>query len=112
MSPSATPLFVPHKLPGPLLQGTLESRPNRFLTLVRFPDGLVVEAHLGDRGRLEGILFPGAEVHVVAAAGPTRRTAHSLICARGPSLNGGPAPLVSLDPAGANRLVRALLDAG
>lgn len=107
-------LFVPHRLPGALVPGRLRARPNRFLGVVELADGGVVEAHIADRGRLEAILFPGAEVWVVPSASPTRRTAYSLVCARCPSLDGlaGGGPLACLDPAGANRLVRALLEAG
>lgn len=100
------PLLVPHRLPGPLLPGTLVARPNRFLSIVRLADGRVIEAHVGDRGRLEALLVPGAEVHVAPAAGPARRTAHTLLVAR--ESPGG--TLCCVDPAGANRLVRALLE--
>lgn len=106
-------IHLPHRLPGTLIRGSLLERPNRFLGIVQLPDGQVVEAHIADRGRLEEILFPGAEVWVVPAASPTRRTAFSLVCARCPPLGTAPTgPLACLDPAGANRLVRALLEAG
>lgn len=99
---------------GPFERGILLERPNRFLGLVQRADGSVVEAHIGDRGRLEEILFPGAEVYLAKAPdGSTRRTAFTLLCARCPGLDGrGPGPLTCLDPAGANRLVRSLLEAG
>ncbi len=49
---------------------------------------------------------------MVPAAGPTRRTAFTLVCARCPPLGDAPlGPLGCLDPAGANRLVRTLLEA-
>ncbi len=106
-------LFVPHRIAGTLQQGTLVERRNRFLGIVQLPDGAIVEAHIADRGRLEEILFPGAEVWVVPAAGATRKTAFTLVCARCPPLGGAvQGPLGCLDPAGANRLVRALLEAG
>lgn len=104
-------IFVPHRRAGPLIRCTLLERPNRFLGIVQLPDGEVVEAHIGDRGRLEEILFPGAEVYVAPASGPGRRTAFTLLCARCPPLGGAPlGPLGCLDPAGANRLVRVLLE--
>jgi sugar fermentation stimulation protein A len=89
------------------------ARPNRFLAVVDLPSGERVRAHVGDRGRLEGILFPGAEVWLApAAAGTARSTAYTVACARCPPLDGaGPGPIGALDPAGANRLVRALLEA-
>lgn len=96
-----------------LLPGRMIARPNRFLALVELPGGETVRAHIADRGRLSGILFPGAEVWLApAATGPARSTAYTLACARCPPLAGdGPGPIAALDPAGANRLVRALLDA-
>lgn len=104
-------LFVPHRIAGTLQQGTLVERPNRFLGVVRLADGATIEAHIADRGRLEEILFPGAEVWVVPAASATRKTAFTLVCARCPPLGAAiTGPLGCLDPAGANRLVRALLE--
>lgn len=99
---------------GPLERGVLVDRPNRFLGRVERADGTVVEAHIGDRGRLTDILYPGAEVYLAPAPeGGTRRTAYTLLCVRCPSLTGrAPGPLTCLDPAGANRLVRALLEEG
>ncbi len=128
---SVAPLFVPHRRPGPMLRGKLLSRPNRFLGIVELdlPEQtlgtpqVIVEAHIGDRGRLLDILYPGAEVYVVAAAGLTRRTAFTLVCARCPPLVPAPfaesasapslgkGPLCCLDPAFANRLVHSLLSA-
>lgn len=108
----AQALFVPHRIAGTLQPGTLVERPNRFLGVVRLATGATVEAHIADRGRLEEILFPGAEVWVVPAAGATRKTAFTLVCARCPPLGRtARGPLGCLDPAGANRLVRALLEA-
>lgn len=99
-------LLVPHRRPGPLVPATLLERPNRFLGIVQLPDGRVVEAHIGDRGRLENVLHPGAEVRLLAASSPTRRTAFTIVCARAPE-----GVFASVDPANANRLVRALLEA-
>lgn len=113
--PGRQPLFLPHKLQGPLERGVLLERPNRFLGRVERADGSVVEAHIADRGRLADILFPGAEVYLARAPeGSARRTAFTLLCVRCPALD-DPAtqgPLTCLDPAGANRQVRALLEAG
>ncbi len=99
-------LLIPHRRGGELIPATFLDRPNRFLGIVRLPDGREAEAHIGDRGRLEGVLGPGAEVLLSEAASPTRRTAFSVVCARTPE-----GVLVSVDPANANRLVRALLEA-
>lgn len=84
---------------------TLLERPNRFLGVVELESGEVVEAHIADRGRLEEILYPGAEVMLSPATGVGRRTAWSLILARSGEV------WTCIDPAGANRLVRALLEA-
>lgn len=106
-------LFLPHLLPGPLLPGRLLSRPNRFLGRVALLDGRVVEAHIADRGRLEGILVPGAEVHLATAPeGGARRTAFTLLLVRCPPLSPErPAVLSMLAPALAPRLVESLIAA-
>lgn len=97
---------MPHKWPGALVRGRLLERPNRFLGIVELGDGSVVEAHIADRGRLEAILFPGAEVHLARVTGAKRRTAFTLLLARSGEV------LVCIDPAGANRLVGVLLERG
>lgn len=100
-----TDRVIPHRLAGALVQGALVDRPNRFLTRVRVGAD-VVEAHLADRGRLEGIIVPGAEVFLAPVDAPTRRTKYTVVCAR---CSAG--VLCSVDPAGANRLVAVLLEA-
>lgn len=106
-------IALPHRFPGPFVPGRLLSRPNRFLAVVRLASGEEVRAHVGDRGRLEGILFPGAEVWLAPAPpGTARTTAFTLACARRPPVDGVSETVVAIDPVGANRLVRALLEAG
>jgi len=51
------------KIEGPLMPATFESRPNRFMTKVNL-NGIVVDSHLPDPGRLKELLFPGASVLV------------------------------------------------
>lgn len=104
----STELTLPHRRSAPTRPGFLLERPNRFLGVVRLPSGEVVEAHIADRGRLTEILFPGAEVLIQPASGEKRRTAFTLICARAPMED----IWVCIDPAGANRLVRAALETG
>ena len=85
----------------------LVERPNRFLALCQTPDGVpggVIEAHVPDRGRCLDLLVPGREVGLVAAAGELRRTKFTCLLAR--SSEG---TWVSLDPAGAPRLVEEAL---
>ncbi len=99
----ASPIMIAHQRPGPLVAGELVDRPNRFLTRVRLGDD-IVEAHLADRGRLEGIIEPGAQVFLTPVDVPTRRTKFTVVCARVSS-----GVLCSVEPAGANRLVGELL---
>jgi len=51
------------QIEGPLIQGRLHSRPNRFLTIVEV-DGNLVKSHLPDPGRLKELLIPGAELYL------------------------------------------------
>lgn len=112
-----------------LLPAFFLTRLNRFLTLVRLREpmapvssswpvrsgrpGPVVEAHLGDPGRLKEILVPGRPVFVKMTKvgrggpeGPARKTAFSLVMA---DVDG---VLVSLDSQAPNRLVRKALEMG
>jgi len=66
-----------------------------------------VTAHVPDRGRCLDLLVPGRAVAVVQAAGPLRRTQHTALLAQSSS-----GVWVSLDPAGAPRLVAEALRRG
>jgi sugar fermentation stimulation protein A len=88
------------------LKALLVARPNRFLALCRLGDA-TIEAHVPDRGRCLDLLVPGREVAVVAAQGPLRRTQFTCLLARSSS-----GAWVSLDPAGAPRLVGEALRLG
>ena len=81
-------------------------RPNRFLAVCRL-GRRTVEAHVPDRGRCLDLLLPGREVALVEASGPLRRTSYTALLARS-----GTGTWVSLDPAGAPRLVAAALESG
>jgi sugar fermentation stimulation protein A len=100
---------LPHRWPGRAFKALLVARPNRFLALCRSGAGLV-EAHVPDRGRCLDLLVPGREVALVAAEGPLRRTRFTCLLARSSGGNGG--AWVSLDPAGAPRLVQEALRLG
>jgi sugar fermentation stimulation protein A len=105
-TPQPSPdLWIPHRRGAPTIPGVLLERPNRFLGIVRLEDGTVVEAHIADRGRLEEILAPGAEVRLAPADGAKRRTAFTLLLSRSEGV------WVCIDPAGANHLVAAVLEA-
>lgn len=96
-------VIVPHRWPGEALPAVLVARPNRFLALCRL-GRRIVEAHVPDRGRCLDLLVPGREVAIVAASGPQRRTRFTALLARS-----GSGTWVSLDPAGAPRLVEEAL---
>ena len=103
---------LPHRWCGAPIQATLLDRPNKFLALCRV-GRRVVEAHVPDRGRCLDLLVPGQPLVLVAvppnAAMPPRRTRYTVLLARART---APSPWVSLDPAGAPRLVAAALARG
>ncbi|MCC7386260.1 MAG: DNA/RNA nuclease SfsA [Deltaproteobacteria bacterium] len=102
-----------HGAGGSLVRGRLLGRPNRFLGEVELEDGRIVEAHIGDRGRLEDILYEGAEVHLAPSSNAARRTAFSLVLARcRPLMLNGPAVLTTIQPGLAGRWVEAAIGAG
>jgi sugar fermentation stimulation protein A len=103
-----------HRWPGRAFEATLVSRPNRFLAVCRVGD-LEVEAHVPDRGRCLDLLVPGREVALVAAEGLLRRTRFTCLLARsspGAPRGAAAGAWVSLDPAGAPRLVSEALRLG
>jgi sugar fermentation stimulation protein A len=99
-------VLIPHRWPGAAREAKLIARPNRFLAVCRL-GRRTVEAHIPDRGRCLDLLVPGREVALVAARGPQRRTRFTALLARS-----GAGTWVSLDPAGAPRLVAAALESG
>jgi sugar fermentation stimulation protein A len=103
-------MIVAHRWPGEALPAVLVARPNRFLAICRL-GRRTVEAHVPDRGRCLDLLVPGREVALVeldlrpqASGLSLRRTRFTAILAR--SSEG---TWVSLDPAGAPRLVEEAL---
>ena len=109
----ATAVIIAHRFPGEALPAVLVARPNRFLALCRL-GGRTVEAHVPDRGRCLDLLVEGREVALVeagfrpqASGLRERRTKFTAVLAR--SSQG---TWVSLDPAGAPRLVEAALRLG
>jgi sugar fermentation stimulation protein A len=99
-------VLIPHRWPGAARSAVLVERPNRFLAVCKL-GRRTVEAHVPDRGRCLDLLVPGREVAVVEARGPLRRTSYTALLARS-----GSGAWVSLDPAGAPRLVAAALENG
>jgi sugar fermentation stimulation protein A len=102
----STRVLIPHRWPGAAREAVLIERPNRFLAICKL-GRRTVEAHVPDRGRCLDLLIPGREVALVAASGPLRRTKYTALLARS-----GAGTWVSLDPAGAPRLVAAALESG
>ena len=99
-------MWIPHRWPGDVREATLIERPNRFLAICKL-GRRTVEAHVPDRGRCLDLLLPGRQVGLVEARGPLRRTGYTALLARS-----GSGTWVSLDPAGAPRLVAAALERG
>src|SRR5437868_14894523 len=99
-------VLIPHRWPGAAFEALLVARPNKFLAVCRI-GRRTVEAHVPDRGRCLDLLVPGRELALVAARGPLRRTSYTALLARS-----GSGAWVSLDPAGAPRLVAAALETG
>lgn len=99
-------VVIPHRWPGAAKEAVLIERPNRFLAVCRV-GRRVVEAHVPDRGRCLDLLVPGRRIAIVAARGPLRRTRFTAVLAQS-----GKGTWVSLDPAGAPRLVAAALGNG
>jgi len=58
------------------IEAEFVSRPNRFLTRVKF-DGNIVDSHLPDPGRLRELLLPGAKVLLKREKGEKRKTQFS-----------------------------------
>lgn len=72
------------RIPGPLRRARFLQRPNRFLTVVEL-DGVRVEAHLPDPGRLTELLIPGVPVWVQAVPPGDRKTRYTLTLVESPS---------------------------
>src|SRR5437762_197278 len=100
------PVLIPHRWPGAARTAFLVERPNRFLAICKL-GRRTIEAHVPDRGRCLDLLIPGREVALVEASGPLRRTRYTALLAKS-----GAGIWVSLDPAGAPRLVAAALERG
>ena len=105
--------LIPHRWKGEPIFGSLVERENKFLAICRI-GGKAVEAHVPDRGRCLDLLVPGQPLVLVAAGDrqpgmPPRRTGYTVLLAQART---APSPWVSLDPAGAPRLVAAALERG
>jgi sugar fermentation stimulation protein A len=99
-------VLISHRWPGETFTAVLVERPNRFVAICRAGRRLVT-AHVPDRGRCLDLLVPGRQVALVAAPGALRKTGHTALLAQS-----GQGTWVSLDPAGAPRLVEQALQQG
>lgn len=96
---------VPLTATGPLIEATFVARPNQLIVEARIGMRLV-RAHMADRGRLLGLLTPGARLLLAPRDEIGRKTAYQVA-----GVYSGD-ELVSLDTQLPNRLVMAALSAG
>ena len=64
------------KINYPLLEATFIDRPNRFITRVKL-NGIIINSHLPDPGRLTELLVPGAKLLLKKEQGKNRKTSFS-----------------------------------
>jgi sugar fermentation stimulation protein A len=97
-----TPVAVPLTASGPLVEATFVARPYQ-LVVEALLGAELVRAHMADRGRLLGLLVPGARVVLAPRAEAGRKTAFQVV-----GVYQGD-ELVSLDTHLPNRLMHATL---
>ncbi len=66
------------KLPGPLIEGTLVRRYQRFLADIRLGDGRIVTAHTPNTGSMKQCAVPGHRVLISPAVNPKRKLPYTL----------------------------------
>lgn len=99
------PVRVPLAAGAPLVRATFVARPVQFVVEARLNERLV-RAHMADRGRLEELLVPGAQLLLAQREAIGRKTAFQVAAV----YTGD--ELMSLDTQLANRLIAAALAAG
>ena len=62
-------------------KGIFESRPNRFVALVRI-DGTMQKCHVKNTGRLRELLIPGAVCYLTESDNPARATRYDLVAVK------------------------------
>lgn len=96
---------VPLTASGLLAEASFVARPNQLLVEARL-DSRIVRAHMADRGRLPGLLTPGARLLLAPRDELGRKTAFQVV-----GVYAGE-ELISLDTQLPNRLALAALSAG
>ena len=99
-------LFAAH-----LLRATVVARPNRFIVVVRFPDGSEAEAHCPTTGSIGGWEIAGLNCLVSGPHAGNRRTQYGLEALEVPLTNGS-TTMVGINQSAANRYVEASLLSG
>lgn len=95
----------------PLLEAEILSRPNRFIVVVRFPDGTEAEAHCPTTGGIGGWEISGLKCLVSGPHEGNRRTRFGLEALEIP-LADGSTTMVGINQGAANRYVEASLLSG
>ena len=65
-----------------VLHGRFVERPHRFAARVVLADGVIVEAHVPNPGRLTGVLAPGCRVALEGPLPPPRTLRYTMLAAR------------------------------
>jgi sugar fermentation stimulation protein A len=88
------------------LRGTFVERPHRFAAVVLLRNGVRVEAHLPNPGRLTGVVSPGCETLIDGPFPPPRALAYTMVAARQDGI------WIGTNTMYANRVVPSLLASG
>lgn len=99
-----TRICIPLASGAPLVEARFVARPNKFIVEAQY-DGQITRAHLSDRGRLPGLLQPGARLVLAQRTGIDRRTGYQVAAVY---LDG---ELISLDTQLPNQLIATALNA-
>lgn len=85
------------------LPASFIKRPNRFLGIVDL-DGQIVECHIPNPGRMNELLYKGADVHVIRKQGSWRKTGYDLTLVEYDDI------IVSIDSRMPNQLIREAIE--
>ncbi|MHA1481039.1 MAG: DNA/RNA nuclease SfsA [Candidatus Thorarchaeota archaeon] len=85
-----------------IIVGEFDTRPNRFLGMVKVDD-TIVEAHIPNPGRMYELMIPGKKVFLREVSSTSRRTKYTMIAIEHDGL------MVSLDSNLPNRFIKTML---